>query len=151
MKILAVDYGLRRIGLASGSAEAGIAFPKGVIFRKNDAKAAIDLLQVCKDGGYDLVIFGMPLSMNGEKSDQWRKTDGFVNKFKDVLDKEGLGIKVETVDERLSSFEADSAFEDLSLATGVPIVRIVDDPKSGARDMMAAKVILERYFSGNVV
>lgn len=151
MKILAVDYGLKRIGLASGSTEARIAFPKGVIFRKNDAKAVADLLQICKEDGYDLVVFGMPLSMNGEKSDQWRKTDGFVNKFKDVLAKDGVNLKVETVDERLSSFEADSAFDDLALATGVPLVRIVDNPKSGVRDMMAAKVILERYFSENVV
>ena len=142
MKVLAVDYGLKRVGLASGLFETKIAFPKGVIFRKEDDENVIkELLRICRDEGYDKVVFGMPYNMDGTKSKMHEIIQAFVAKFKGALLKEGLSISVDVVDERLSSFEADAYVGDLPDAKRADLRE-----KNGERDMMAAKVILERYF-----
>lgn len=145
MKVLAVDYGLKRVGLASGLFETKIAFPKGVIFRKeNDENVIKELLSICRSEKYDKVVFGMPYNMDGTKSKMHEIIQVFVEKFKEALEGEGLadGVSVDVVDERLSSFEADSYVGDLPDAKRADLRE-----KNGERDMMAAKIILERYFS----
>lgn len=138
MRVLAVDYGLKRVGLASGNSEARIAFPKDVILRKSDDQVVDELLRICREEGYDIVVFGMPYNMDGSKSSQHEITQKFIEKFKRTLESSELRsvLKIEMVDERLSSFEADEYIEDLADSKR----------KIGERDMLAAKVILDRYF-----
>jgi putative holliday junction resolvase len=139
MKILAVDYGSKRVGLASGDSKNKIAFPKGVIERNDDLQVVSDILAICEDEGYGKVVFGLPLDMNDEKGAQYQVIEQFISVFKEKVIKEGVDLEIGTVDERLSSFEADSYLEDFK------------DKKmrknNGDRDIMAAKIILERYFN----
>lgn len=129
MKVLAVDYGLKRVGLASGNTLSRIAFPKGVLARKNDENLIDDLLKICTEDGYKKVIFGLPIDMDGGQGAQYDLTKNFISAFVDAVKGKKLDLEVEEIDERLSSFEA----EKYSI-------------KKNKIDMMAAKIILERYF-----
>lgn len=145
MKVLAVDYGMKRVGLASGDDMSKVVFPKGVIFRKTDEQVAEDLLKMCENFGYEKIVFGMPINDEG-KNKQAEIVDNFIAKFKIILEEdfgEGreLVLEIDTIDESFSSFEADGYLSDFSGKK----IRI----QEGDRDSMAAKVILERYFAEN--
>jgi len=145
MKVLAVDYGMKRVGLASGDDVSKVVFPKGVIFRKSDEQVIEDLLKMCDDFGYGKIVFGMPFNDEGGNK-QADLVVNFIAKFKTALSKKvshgiAFELKVDTIDESFSSFEADEYLSDFSGKK----MRI----QEGDRDSMAAKVILERYFTEN--
>lgn len=122
-KVLALDYGTKRIGLASGDLEHKIAFPRDIILNKGDAiKRIFDL---CKELDIVLVVVGWPLQMQ-EK----RPVNPVMPQLKQFVKKlEKMGLKVTLLDERLSSFEAKKL-------TG----------ESRNVDAHAAQIILQRYF-----
>jgi putative Holliday junction resolvase len=129
MKVLAVDYGLKRVGLASGDTSSRIAFPKAVLLRKNDKVLVDDILKICSEDGYEIVVFGLPFNMDGADGLQCDFTRNFISLFTDEVRVRGLKLEIKEVDERLSSFEAEKY-----------------DGSKEKVDMMAAKIILERYF-----
>lgn len=130
MKVLAVDYGLKRVGLASGDTVSRIAFPKGVLIRKNDGNLINDILKICVENDYKKVVFGLPIDMDGGQGRQYDLTRNFISIFIDAIKSRKLDLEVEEIDERLSSFEAEKY-----------------SVKKDKIDMMAAKIILERFFS----
>jgi len=138
MKVLGVDYGSKRVGLASGNLENKIAFPKDVLMNEGLGQLVSDLVGLCEEEGYGVVVFGAPFHMNDEKSSIYNEVSDFVDKFKKASVEKGLDLKVELFDERLSSFEADQYMVDFK---GAKVRK-----KEGDRDMLAAKVILERWF-----
>jgi len=133
MKVLGVDYGSKRVGLASGDDTSKIAFPKGVIFRKSDEQVVEALSKICEEEGYKKVVFGLPVNAEGGDR-QVKAIEAFIEKFKTAS-----SLEVEVVDEGFSSFEADAYLADFSGKK----MRMAE----GDRDAMAAKVILERYFA----
>lgn len=139
MKVLAVDFGSKSIGMASGDSVNKIAFPKCVVQNKGDEYVIDEILRICEGGGYKEVVFGLPFDMDGGKGEQYGKVHGFIEKFKAMIGSRNVDLKVVCIDERLSSFEADqylSDFKDKKIRK-----------EFGDRDMMAAKIILERHFT----
>lgn len=122
-KVLAIDYGTKRIGLASGDLEHKIAFPRDIIENKGNIVSKITSL--CGDLGVVVVVIGFPLSM--KKGQRTNPLLNDVGKFAAAL--KDSGLKVEFIDERLSSFEA-----------GEKIAR------TRAVDAHAAQIVLQRYF-----
>ena len=124
-KVLALDYGASRIGLATGDLEHKIAFPRDIIENKGDAVERI--LNLCKELDIVLVVVGLPLQMqeNRQENPILKELNKFVEKLKQA------GLKVTFLDERLSSFEAKEM-------TG----------ESRNVDAHAAQIILQRYFDG---
>lgn len=150
MKVLAVDYGSKSVGLASGDLNSGIAFPKSVMKRnpgeEGDKKLIEDLLKICREEGYKIVVFGLPLEMDdkdgaGRKSNQYFFVEKLMKNLESTAKESGIDIKVCGIDERLSSFEADSYLSNMGLSGAK-----LSGREKGDRDMLAAKVILERYF-----
>lgn len=128
-KVLAVDYGTKNIGLASGDTEFKIAFPRDVIENRGLEKVVKDVVAVVEEIDAELVVVGMPYSMREGQAVNEVKYE--VEEF--VVALGGAGIDCELVDERLSTFEAKS--------------------KTGRRDKVdaaAAQVILQRYFDSLV-
>ncbi len=127
-KVLAIDYGRKRIGIATGDLDVKIAFPRDIIQNKKDVFEQILLL--VNELDVNLVVVGLPLNMEeGHKENPIMKD---VLKLVEKLKKESL--EVELVDERLSSFEA----KDLTKTS-----------KPGYNmhlDAHAAQIILQRYF-----
>ncbi|MDA1060532.1 MAG: Holliday junction resolvase RuvX, partial [bacterium] len=122
-KVLALDYGSKRIGLASGDVRDGIAFPRDIFENKGDVLDRI--VSLCYELSVEVVVIGLPLSM--EQQQEENPLMKGIRDFADKLGEKGLNIKF--VDERLSSFEAAQ--------------------KTGEReknDAEAAQIILQRYF-----
>lgn len=124
-KVLAIDYGSKRIGVASGDLEFKIAFPRDVLENKGDIVGLLKAL--CDELEVVLLVVGLPLSMQESQASNPLLKE--VNKFVERLKK---FVEVELVDERLSSFEAREKMD-------------------GARqvDAQAAQVILQRYFDAS--
>ena len=136
MRALGLDVGERRIGVASGDTDTGVAVPAGVI--ENSPDAAADVLREVRARGAAVVVVGMPYSMSGRVGPQAETVLGFVGQLEEV------GLAVETVDERLSSAEAERALRG-NRARG----RGRRKPERGAVDAAAAVVILQAWLDSN--
>jgi putative Holliday junction resolvase len=104
MKILAIDFGLKRIGFAVGNTYIKSATPIQQLDRKNMDFDLEFILQIIDEYDIQHIIMGHPLNMDGTPG----KLAGAVENFKNFLIKRiPQGIDIELVDERLSSFEAE--------------------------------------------
>ena len=132
MRALGLDVGERRIGVASGDTDTGIAVPAGVI--ENSPDAVADVLREAQARDAAIVVVGMPYSMSGRVGPQAQVVQGFVERLEEA------GLEVETVDERLSSSEAERA-----LTEGRERGRGRRRPERGTVDAAAAVVILQSW------
>lgn len=135
MRVLGLDVGERRIGIASGDTDTGIAVPAGVI--ENSPKATEDVAREAHARDAGVVVVGMPYSMSGRVGPQALAVQEFVRGLQEA------GLVVETVDERLSSAEAERA-----LAGGRTQGRGRRRPEKEAVDAAAAVVILQAWLDG---
>jgi putative Holliday junction resolvase len=136
-RILGIDAGARRIGIAICDPERSFALPLNSILADGGEIEAIQRLAAAEDVS-ELVV-GLPLSLSGEDSDQ----TGRVRDFAADLGSK-LGMPVHLWDERLSTQEAQSRTEDVSRGRG--------RRRSGRRapppadtDALAASIILQAY------
>lgn len=132
--ILAIDYGRKRVGIATGDAEIGIAFPRTVILNRGIPNLVVEINNLCEELGVSSVVVGLPLNGDGMDENEVM-TD--VRVFVDELKKNMNGVDVELLDERFSSFEADQLMNEAAE---------VSAGKTLGRDAYAAQVILRRFF-----
>ena len=135
MRALGIDVGERRIGVASGDTDTGVAVPVGVI--QNSPDAAVDVLREARERDAQVVVVGMPYSMSGRVGPQAEVVQGFAQRLEDA------GLAVETVDERLSSAEAERA-----LGGAQSRGRTRRKVEKGTVDAAAAAVILQAWLDG---
>lgn len=128
--IIGIDHGARRIGVAVGSTQTGMAFARPAIQRRSLAVDLHEIEQLAWAEGADLVVVGLPLSMDGSEGSQ----AAAARAFGDGLAENGLRVAYE--DERLSSWEAG---EQLRAAGRRP------RRGSGELDSTAARLILQQY------
>lgn len=100
MNVLGIDYGSKRIGLALGSTEGGVAAPMKVAEHKGESALIEDIRAVVEGEDIGLVVVGLPLASGGGDSEQTSKIRAFYAKLEDAL-----GVPVVLEDERLSSRE----------------------------------------------
>lgn len=141
-KVLALDYGKKRIGLATGDMSLRIASPHGVVDSKNLAFAITKIVDFCEDWEIKAIVVGLPIGMDeNEKNEMSMNVRHFVKKLemglKSSENPEINAIKVNLFDERLSSFEADR----LMISAGK-----TGRDKKKYRDSYAACIILQRFF-----
>ncbi len=98
MKVLALDYGSARTGVAVSDPTGTIARPLGVVERVATPDGLRRLVDLIHTEGVDRVVVGMPLTMRGERGEQAIETEQFVNDLRRVL-----GRPVETFDERFTT------------------------------------------------
>ncbi len=99
MRILGLDVGDRRIGVAISDPAQTMAVPKTTLARADGSKP---LARLAAEEEIGLVVVGLPLSMSGEEGEQAQETRAYAA----ALQAE-LGIPVEFWDERLSSVAAE--------------------------------------------
>jgi len=103
MNFLAIDYGERRIGLAHGDSELGIAMPVPAAVEPDfDARLAHIEAEI-KARKIGTLVVGYPVNMDGTFGYKTREVDEFI----ELLEKR-FCLLVERVDETLSSYEAES-------------------------------------------
>ena len=98
MKVLALDYGAARTGVAVSDVTGTLARPVGVVERAG-APAGLDrVASLVVEHGAELVVVGMPLTLRGEHGQQARETQVFVDALRGMLE-----VPVETEDERFTT------------------------------------------------
>jgi len=129
-RVIGLDHGSRRIGVAVGDTEAGIAFARPALRTRSAAAGVEAVRRLADDEGAVRVVIGLPYRMDGSEGRQ----AAIVRAFGERLGRIGLEVVYE--DERLSSW---AAGEGLSEAGR----RLPRD--SGVIDSAAACLILQQY------
>jgi putative Holliday junction resolvase len=98
VRVLALDYGAARTGVAVSDATGTIARPVEVVPRAATRDGLARVEAIVREQGAERVVVGMPLTLRGEVGAQARETQEFVDALRDVL-----SIPVETYDERFTT------------------------------------------------
>jgi putative Holliday junction resolvase len=130
-RILGLDIGDRRIGLAVSIPPGDLILPAGYLERRNRRSDIAAILEQARQRDAVAIVAGMPYDAHGQSGDQARKTATLVRALQRTTN-----IPVLTVDE---SFSSNAAVNDL-LQSGQSPSR---DP--GAVDAAAAAAILRRF------
>jgi putative Holliday junction resolvase len=98
VKVLALDYGAARTGVAVSDATGTIATPVGIVERAAEAAGLERIRVLVEEHGAHRVVVGLPLTLRGEHGAQARETTEFVDALRASLD-----VPVETYDERFTT------------------------------------------------
>jgi putative holliday junction resolvase len=132
-RILAIDHGTVRIGLALSDEMELVANPLRTLESK---PGAIDeIVRIVRDKHISAIVLGMPLRMDGQRGEATARVESFADKLSKALQHD---IPIHFVDERLSSVTAERALKRQGHAVNA---------KDGSVDMLAAVVILQDYLN----
>ena len=140
MRVLAVDVGGRRIGLAISDISRTLARPLRTLTVRN-ASDGVDQVTaeiarlLAEDDGLSTVVVGLPLHLDGAASEQTERVVAFIDALK-----MRISLPIVTVDERLTSHEAERL-----LAEGTRDWR----ERKARLDAVAAAVILQDYLEAH--
>jgi putative holliday junction resolvase len=98
VKVLALDYGSARTGVAVSDPTGTVARPVTTVGRAATDAGFATLLDVIAAEEPDVVVVGLPLTLRGEHGEQARETSVFVERLRAAVD-----APVETYDERFTS------------------------------------------------
>ncbi len=124
MKVLALDYGRARTGVAVSDPTGQVARPLCVVEGAATQAGIARVAQLVREEGAERVVVGLPLTLRGERGEQARETDRFVAELRTAID-----VPVESFDERFTS--------DLAEQTGA----------GAPRDAQAAAHLLTGYLA----
>jgi putative Holliday junction resolvase len=129
-RILGVDYGRKRIGLAVCDFDRVIASALEVI--EGDPAFAVDRIgEVARDTGAVLVVVGLPLNMDGTAGPMAEEARAFAGRLAAAVP-----VPVELYDERLTTAEAERILLDADLSRA---------KRKAVRDRVAARILLQDY------
>jgi len=135
MRCLGIDHGTRRVGLSYGD-DIGVATPLPALAFSDSAKQWAGIASVLRDRKITDIVIGHPLNMDGSSGPKAQEVEEFARKLQSEF-----GLPVHLVDERLTSYEAES--------TIAPSKRR-DIRKSGLIDSRAATLILQDFLNGQI-
>lgn len=133
MRLLALDLGDRRIGMATGGAPGLPAVPIGHLERDILARDLTRILEMSQQRDIEGFVVGMPYSLSGDAGRQAQLAEGFIRELRKRTD-----LPVYAVDERFTSLSA----ERLLREGGIQPSR-----RRGDVDAAAAALILERFLA----
>lgn len=132
MRFIGIDLGTRRIGLAYGD-ELGVATPLPALTQADEADRHAGLLKVIRERRAQEIVLGHPLNMDDTEGPKAKEAAAFAARLTAEV-----GLPVHLVDERLTSYEAES-----SIAKS----KRRDVRASGIIDSRAATLILQDYLN----
>lgn len=126
-KVLALDYGLKKVGLAISDETKLVALPFLVLKNKGAKKLAEEIREICQKNKVGKIVLGIPKTMTSQEGKQAQR----VKKFAKILKKK-VGLPIIFEDERLTSKLAQRFLE--------------RDKKSKKKeDKIAAQIVLQNY------
>jgi putative Holliday junction resolvase len=128
MKLLGIDYGESKIGLAVGEVEAGLATPFGLVKNDNWNQVFDDIKIICQKERIDKIVVGIPVNPLDPHSEQIEKVNKFISQLAEFT-----GVPVDSIDERFSTQEAQKLIE----------------KKKSKDDELSAMLILQNYIDKN--
>ena len=117
MKVIALDYGAARTGVAVSDATGALARPLTVVERAAGEAGLRTLAKLVAEEGAELVVVGLPLTLKGEEGAQAQETAAFVAALREIV-----GVPVESFDERFTT----------ALAAAAPSSRAPEDARAAA-------------------
>ena len=105
--ILALDYGRARIGMAVADAATRLAKPLATLERINRNEDMRRLRELARELGVRQIIVGLPLRLDGTHGEMAEEASRFAERVR-----KQIGVPVEMVDERLTSWEAERLLEE---------------------------------------
>lgn len=137
MRTLGIDYGDSRVGIAISDALGITAQGLETIHHKGNDKMILRRLdEIMQEYEIDTIVVGKPLNLNGTAAERVEVTNKFIHKLKCKYNK----IKIDTMDERLTTVEAHRTMNDLN---------INPRKKKNLVDTISAVYILEMYMNRN--
>ncbi|MCS7171218.1 MAG: Holliday junction resolvase RuvX [Aquificaceae bacterium] len=130
MKVLAIDYGSKRIGLALGDTRLGVAVPLASIENKGE-DSLFKILEKVKEQGVSCVLVGLPLTPAGKEGQRAKEVREFFQHLRKVMPQE---VEIRMWDERYTTLEAYRMLEGLS-----------SKRKKELKDSVSAYAILLEY------
>lgn len=130
-RVLALDVGERRIGVAMSDSTGTLAAPLTTLNGRVRQRAIEQIVALVRQHAVDEVVVGWPLNMNGEAGPQAQQ----VRAFADALEA-ALGYQVQLFDERLTTVVAEQILREMGVRPEKRRERI---------DEVAASVILQDY------
>ena len=122
MKVLALDYGSARTGVAVSDPTGTLARPVGVVERASTESGLAELARLVRDEDAGRIVVGLPLTLRGTRGEQVAETERFVEALRGAVD-----VPVELFDERFTT--------DLARQT----------PGAAPEDALAAAHLLSTY------
>jgi putative Holliday junction resolvase len=129
-RVLAIDPGSRRLGVAISDSARTMAFPRDSLAAGDDAAGAV--AELVADEGVDLVVVGRPIALSGSETASTQLSDRFVGELRQRLGE----VAVVTFDERLTTTEAQRSLREAG-------VRSRDH--RGRVDSAAAVIMLQHF------
>jgi putative Holliday junction resolvase len=131
MRVLGIDHGQKRVGIALSDEDGRIAHPHETIARR-DADALLESIAgIVREHGVEEIVVGLPLSLDGKEGASARRARRFAERLG-----EKTGLAVVLWDERMSTLAADRALSESGM-------------KSSARrqvvDRVAAALVLQTF------
>lgn len=138
-RLIGIDFGMARIGLSYSDTSKIIASPLAIINAEKKAKVTVQkvvnaLIDHQKELNYDIekIVVGLPLMMNGKAGLMVDE----VNHFIDLLQEALPDTTIETMDERLTSVQAERSMREASMSRKKRSKRV---------DTVSAVIILQNY------
>lgn len=133
LKLMALDVGTKRIGIALADSFIKIAIPFTTVEVNNDVDSAIkQIIEIISKEEIDILVVGLPRNQSGEETSQTTYTKEFVKNFEYSVD------RIDFQDESLTSIQAENRLK----SYGKPYSK-------GDIDMNAASIILQDYLEEN--
>jgi len=130
-KVIGIDFGEARIGIAIGDEELKVAVPLTTIDAKK-AEPIEALRKIIEEHDVNKAVVGLPLGLSGKEGRLAALARNFARRIR-----EEIGIEVEMVDERFTSVMAERSVRSLGMKPSRQKKKV---------DMIAATLILQSYF-----
>ncbi len=134
-KILGVDYGDARTGLAVNDSLGILAVGAGCIKSTGFKKAAAAVAEAAKEKGVELIVVGNPINMNGSEGPRSEKCRAFAEALKELT-----SLEVELYDERLTTMSAHRFLSDANVR---------GKKRKSSVDELSATIILQDFIVRN--
>ena len=134
MRVLALDIGEKRVGVAYATTEFRVAMPLEVVPASEVESGGRTFRRIMEDHEPDMILAGMPLTMNGERGPQADRVQAIATAVADRY-----GLPLEFVDERLSSSQAKRVLHEQGLT---------ERQMRGKLDCVAASLFLQAWLDG---
>lgn len=130
-KILGIDYGTKRIGIAVSDESRQVAFGRKFIKNKSKQYVISELKELCEEEKVVEIVVGYPLNMEGDHTATTNMVDNFIKLLENEFE-----TPIITHDERLTSKQGDVILSSLGKK---------GDAKKNESDIIAATIILQNY------
>jgi len=131
MRILCLDIGERRIGVAVSDEDGVVA--RGLASIERTGRETERIAALVKEYGAGLIVYGLPLRMDGSMSSQTEKTLAFIDHLRSVV-----SIPMEPWDERLSTRQAEAILIEADMSR---------KKRKKLVDKLSAQIILQDYLN----